>query len=227
MKSKISIIIPIYNNSGTIDKCLVSIFSQTFKDFEIIVVNDGSTDNLRKKLRRWESKIKIYHQKNKGAAAARNFGFGQSVGKYVLFCDADIIMKSDMIEKMYSLLERKRAFAYVYSSFRFGWKKFRLWPFDDKRLKKMPYIPTMALIRRETFVGFDENLKKFQDWDLWLTMLELGYRGIWINQVLYRAMTGGTMSRWLPSFLYKILWLRSVQEYSRAENLIRVKHNLN
>ena len=63
MKSKISIIIPIYNNSGTIDKCLVSIFSQTFKDFEIIVVNDGSTDNLRKKLRRWESKIKIYHQK--------------------------------------------------------------------------------------------------------------------------------------------------------------------
>lgn len=223
---KISIIIPVYNQAKTIKKCLKSVFNQTFKDFEVIVINDGSTDDIRTVLRRWENKIKIFHQENHGAPAARNFGFKQSRGEYVLFCDADVMMAPNMLEKMLGILEKKKAFAYTYSSFKFGWKKFKLWPFDEKKLKQMPYIHTTSLIRREHFSGFDESLKRFQDWDLWMTLLTNGQKGIWIDEFLFKIKSGGTMSSWLPKFFYRFVWSQKVQKYKNAEQIIKEKHNL-
>ena len=123
----ISVIIPVYNQAKSIRKCLKSVFNQTFKDFEVIVVNDGSTDSFKVAIRPWETKIKLFNQANQGAPKARNFGFSKSKGEYVLFCDADIVMKPYMLEKMHTLLLRKKAFAYAYSSFKMGLKKFKLW----------------------------------------------------------------------------------------------------
>lgn len=228
MTPKISIIIPAYNASQKIGRCLSSIFRQTFQDFEVIIVNDGSSDDLASALKPWQDRIKLFNQENKGAPAARNFGFSQSMGEYVFFCDADILMKPLMLELLYQTLENNLDCAFAYSSFRFGWKKFRLWPFDYERLKKMPYIPTNSLIRREAFYGFDEKLKKFQDWDLFLTIAERGGKGIWLNKVLYRAIGGGTMSSWLPSFAYKITWLKSKDKskYEQWKEIVQKKHNL-
>lgn len=226
MKPKISIIIPVYNSAHTIKSCLKSIFSQTFKDFEVILVNDGSTDKIRSVLRSWENKIQIFHQKNQGAPVARNFGFGKSQGEYVIFCDADIVMLPNMLKDLLEILERKKAFAYSYSSFKFGWKKFKLWAFDEEKLKQMPYIHTTSLIRRENFPGFDEKLKKFQDWDLWLTMLEKGDKGVWVDKVLFKVKSGGTMSSWLPKFFYKFPWSKKVKKYKEAEKIIKEKHNI-
>lgn len=93
----------------------------------------------------------------------------------------------------------------------------------------MPYINTAALIRKEHFLGFDEKLKKFQDWDLWLTMSEAGHSGVWLNQILYRVNTGGaqTMSHWLPGPAYKFLpFLSAVKKYNQAKAVIMKKHNL-
>lgn len=225
--SKISIIIPVYNQAGVIGKCLNSIFNQTLKDFEVIIVNDGSTDNLLAVLQPWQEKVKIYTQSNKGAPTARNFGFSQSQGDYLLFCDADIILAPDALQKMYQALQDNPDSGYAYSSFRFGWKKFKLWPFDEARLKQMPYIHTTSLIRRECFTGFDENLKKFQDWDLWLTMLEAGHRGIWINEVLFRIISKGTISSWLPKIFFRLpVKLDEVQKYNNAKQIILEKHKL-
>ncbi|MDD5043301.1 MAG: glycosyltransferase family A protein [Patescibacteria group bacterium] len=229
---KISILIPAYQAGKTISRCLESIFSQTFQDFEVIVVNDGSIDDTLQKLEKYQTRIKIINQQNGGAPKARNRGFQESRGRYILFCDADIILKPDALQKMIGVLEANPEISYVYSSFYFGWKKFKLHEFDGEKLKQYPYIHTTALIRREHFPEFDESLKKFQDWDLWLTMLERGYVGKWIPEFLFRAQAGGTMSNWLPSFIYKIPWNKIgwkpkvVKKYEAAREIIKKKHGL-
>lgn len=225
----ISIIIPAYNAAKTIEKCLSSIFSQTFQNLEIIVVNDGSTDNTLEILQAYEGKIKIIDQPNGGACAARNRGANHSNGVFIIFCDADITMQPQMIEKMYSTLKNNPQSSYAYSSFKFGFKTFKLFDFDTEKLKAIPYIHTTSLIRKEHFPGFDENLKRFQDWDLWLTMLKKGYVGKFIPEILFEVESGGTMSSWLPKAAFKLPFLNNnekVKKYIEAESIIKQKHNL-
>ena len=194
----ISVIIPAYNAAETIQQCLNSVFNQTYKHLEVIVINDGSTDDLALALTNCQRKLTLFDQANKGAPAARNFGFKMSHGEFVIFVDADIVLKPQTLQKMLGALERDPGAAFAYSSFKWGWKKFKLWPFDYEKLRQMPYIHTTSLIRRQAFTGFDESLKKFQDWDLFLTMAEKGGRGIFIGEVLFKVKKGGTMSQWLP-----------------------------
>lgn len=229
--SLISIIIPAYNSAQTLPKCLEHIFNQTYKNIEIIAVNDGSTDNTQKILEKYQDKIKIITQENRGAPAARNRGFEISTGEYVIFVDADVNLKPDCLQKMRQTLQEHPEAAYAYSSFRWGWKKFKLWPFNPEKLKQMPYIHTTSLIRRQAFPtpGFDESLKRFQDWDLWLTMLEKECKGIWIPEILFTASTrGNTMSQWLPAFIYNHFpWLdkKRIKKYNQAKEIILKKHN--
>ena len=226
---KVSLIIPIYNNQQTIEKCLDSILKQSFTDYEVVVMNDGSTDRTLEILKTYGRKIQVFSQENQGAPAARNNGYKKSAGEYVFFCDADIIMKPDALKKMVRLLDSDDSISYVYSSFRHGWKKFNSFDFDPELLRKMPYINTATLIRRQDFPGWDESLKKFQDWDLWLTMLEAGCIGKRIPEVLFRIQTeDATISSWLPKFIYKIPWLqnKNIKKYKLAEKIIFEKHKL-
>lgn len=226
----ISIIIPIFNQAKKIPDCLDSIAAQTYKNYEIIVVNDGSKDKVGRVLERYREKfspkIKIVHQRNQGANVARNNGFKISKGEFLLFCDADIVMRRDMLQNMLQKI-REENVSYVYSSHKFGFKKFRLWKFDEEKLKQMPYIHTTSLIRREDFPGFDEKIKRLQDWDLWLTMLENGKKGFWVDDYLFEVKDGGTMSSWMPSIFYKIFpFLPKVKKYKRSVAIIKEKHNL-
>ena len=98
----------------------------------------------------------------------------------------------------------------------------------------MPYIHTTSLIRREALPEkpFDENLKRLQDWNLYLTLLEAGYGGAFVPEVLFTVETLGTMSRWLPSVMYRIpferfgIGIKALDKYREAERLVRVKHHL-
>jgi glycosyltransferase involved in cell wall biosynthesis len=232
----ISIIIPIYNQADKIGKCLASILNQIYREVEVIVVNDGSTDNIAAVLECWSKKfrqagvkLEIIHQDNQGAPAARNRGLKEAQGIYLLFCDADITMEPEMLKTMLDTLYKYPDAAYTYSSFTLGLKTFKLWEFDAGKLKKMPYIHTTSLIQKECFPagGFDETLKKFQDWDLWLTMLENGYQGVWIDKILYHITTGGVISTWLPSFVYKFLpFLPTVKKYREKMRVVKEKHGI-
>ena len=239
---KISIIIPVYNHAKELAKCLDSVLNQTFKNFEVIIVNDGSQDNFLKVVKRQKQKfefqnlsLKIIQQENQGSNAARNSGFKKSNGEYVIFLDADIMTKKDMLEKMLKALEENRGASYAYSSFKFGFKTFKLWKFDAERLRQMPYIHTSSLIRREHFASFDEKIKKLQDWDLWLAMFAKGYNGIWISEVLFKVSVNilrGGISVWLPSFFYKIPWqkfgikIEEVEKYKKAMEIIKNKYHI-
>ncbi len=229
----ISIIIPVYNQAEHLDRCLAGIKNQTYNNYEIIIIDDGSIDNIKPVIEKYKQifnlKLSYFEQENRGASAARNRGAKIARGEYLIFCDADIVMEPNMLRAMLDTLKQNPAASLCYSSFIWGKKKFILWPYNAERLKKMPYINTSSLMRKEHFPGFDENLKRFQDWDLWLTMLERGHTGVWINQILYRVNLGGvqTMSRWLPALTYKLLpFLSMVKRYNQAKEIIRKKHNL-
>ena len=104
MKNKISfsIIVPVYNTSNYIDKCINSILNQTYKNFEIIIVNDGSTDNSVEILEKYKSnkKIKIINQKNKGLSGARNRGIKEASKDYILFIDSDDYIEETLLETL-------------------------------------------------------------------------------------------------------------------------------
>lgn len=232
----ISIIIPAYNRAEQLNCCLSSVMAQTFKNFEVIVVNDGSTDKTADVLKEFKSKFKdnglefkIIDQDNKGAPNARNHGFQAAKGDYVLFCDADAILEKSYLWDMINALQNNPEASYVYSSFYWGKKIFKLQPFDGKKLRQMPYIHTTSLIRTKNFpnTGWDEEIKKLQDWDLWLTMMEEGHQGIWLDKILFRVCPGGTMSNWLPSFSYKLFpFLPAVKKYQAAVRVVKEKHGL-
>ena len=236
----ISVIIPVYNHAKELGFCLDSVLQQDFIDLEVIIVDDGSQDSLQKVLEEQKEKfnkrnlrLKIIHQDNKGSNSARNRGFLESSGNYVIFLDADIVMKPAMLRKMRNALKINSEISYAYSSFKFGFKIFKLWEFDSKRLKQMPYIHTSSLIRRSDFPEFDESIKKLQDWDLWLTMLENGHRGLWISEILFKVKPRKIgMSFWLPSFFYKVPWQKfginfsKVRQYENAVKIIKQKHKI-
>lgn len=98
---KYSFIIPVYNGEKYIDLCLFSILNQTYKNFEVIIINDGSTDNSEHILKRKEKqnkKIKLYTTKNKGVSSARNYGIKKSTGDYFIFVDIDDYVDIHMLE---------------------------------------------------------------------------------------------------------------------------------
>lgn len=87
-----SVVIPVYNAATTIERCVCSVLSQRFEDFELILVNDGSSDDSGRicdKLARKDHRIKVIHQRNGGPSMARNAGIGMSSGKYITFIDSD------------------------------------------------------------------------------------------------------------------------------------------
>lgn len=96
----LSIIVPVYNKVEYIDACINSILNQTFKDFELILVNDGSTDGSALKCEKYtsDSRVKVLHQENKGVSMARNYGLAESSGSFIGFIDSDDTIDNDMYE---------------------------------------------------------------------------------------------------------------------------------
>lgn len=89
---KYSIIIPVYNVARFLPTCVESVFNQTFVDYEILLIDDGSTENsglICDDFAKKDSRVKVFHRKNQGVSAARNYGVSQAQGEYILFLDAD------------------------------------------------------------------------------------------------------------------------------------------
>lgn len=115
----VSIVIPVYNIEKYLKECLDSLVNQTFKDFEVICVNDGSKDNSLKILNEYakiDSRFKVISQENGGSGSARNNGLRKSQGKYVQFLDGDDYFEPEMLEKLYNLAEKHCAEIAVCSS---------------------------------------------------------------------------------------------------------------
>lgn len=104
----ISVIIPVYNTEQYLSSCLKSILSQTFNNFEVILINDGSTDQsgiLCDEFVKQDSRIKVFHQENAGVSAARNVGLKYAQGKWITFVDSDDELMPDGLEVMINMVQ--------------------------------------------------------------------------------------------------------------------------
>ena len=234
MAQLISIIIPVYNHAEELLACLDSIEQQTYRNVEVIIVDDASTVPVAQCLHGKSYSFSyelIRSETNQDAPRARNEGFKHSTGEYVLFLDADIVLRPHALETMASILRKDPHVVFTYASFYFGWKLFRGRVFDQTALRDRNYIHTSSLLRRSAFPEFDPRFKKFQDWDLWLTIVENGGEGFWIDEALFTIAphTGGK-SQWLPRIAYHIPWPifgytpPSIRRYRDAEKMIQEKH---
>lgn len=103
-----SVIIPIYNAASYLDECLQSVLGQSHTDFELLLINDGSTDKSPEICNNYaqnDSRISVYHQENKGQGAARNLGLKEAEGKYILFIDADDAIAEGTLAQNYQILK--------------------------------------------------------------------------------------------------------------------------
>ncbi|MGO4940651.1 glycosyltransferase [Fundicoccus sp. Sow4_D5] len=105
----LSIIVPVFNTEKYLEACIKSLFEQNLKDYEIIIINDGSTDSSLQILKKLQNKeTRIFCQKNKGQGTARNFGIKKAKGKYIYFMDSDDLLKRDSLSKILTILEESQ-----------------------------------------------------------------------------------------------------------------------
>ena len=111
-KDKISIVIPVFNGSRYIDECLDSVIHQTYDNLEIIIVDDGSTDNSLEILRKWEmndSRIRLYHNSNHGVSYTRNYAIEKCTGEFVVCVDCDDLVAKDYVQYLFQLIKANNA----------------------------------------------------------------------------------------------------------------------
>lgn len=128
MKNLISIIIPIYNISQFIEKCLQIVCGQSYPYLEIILVNDGSTDDSDTLCHKWEfidSRIKVYHKKNGGLSDARNYGLSKATGSYIIYLDGDDWIATNTVEKLVHIAQEYHA-DFIQSSYYYAYENYLL-----------------------------------------------------------------------------------------------------
>lgn len=185
---KVSIIVPVYNSEKTLDACVNSVLTQDYEDIQLIIVDDGSTDNSLVLANRYKSeKVKVLSQRNSGACKARNFGLSESNGFYVKFLDSDDILLPGAIKEQVEVAEslsNDSLIPYGYSSVvtkkvsRFKKVQLEL-EGQEVYLVNTNLTISLPLHRRnvlDAFGGFDEKLSFRQEWDLHLRLVNKGFR---------------------------------------------------
>lgn len=103
MGKTVSVIVPVYNSKAYLERCVDAILTQTYSDLEVVLVDDGSSDNSLEICREYEKKdprIKAFHKENGGSSSARNVGIKEATGEYICFCDSDDYYEKDIIENL-------------------------------------------------------------------------------------------------------------------------------
>ena len=189
---KVSIIIPCYNQGNFLEECLNSVYSSTYDKLEVIVVNDGSTDNSKEIIDKLNLRFhfKAIHQGNAGPSTARNIGVKASSGEYILPLDADDKISEDYIEKAVSVLDAKKEVGIVYCDAELFGEESGKWNLPIFSLEKMlteNLIFNCALFRRKDYdvtAGYNPNMKEgWEDWDFWLSLLELNREVVKLDSV--------------------------------------------
>ena len=190
----VSVIMPCYNQGHYLDEAVESVLAQTYRNFEIIVINDGSTDQATSQILHHYDKpqVKIIHTENRGPSAARNTGIKHSTGKYVLPLDADDRIGKTYLESAVQILEADSTIGIVYCEAEFFGAKTGKWELPNYQFPEILLgngIFNSSLYRRadwEMVGGYRENMVyNWEDYDFWLSLIELGRRVVRIPEVLY------------------------------------------
>ncbi|AZA75738.1 glycosyltransferase [Chryseobacterium indoltheticum] len=193
MNEKISIIIPYYKGENYIHETLKSVYDQTYQDFEVIIVNDGSERSALDLIEKNSDfkNLKIIHQENQGQSSARNNGVKSATGKYILFLDCDDLIDKKFLDKTHQILSKNNEIRICYTKGKFFEKTDTEWvlqPFNTFDFLIENCIPITALIYKEDFEkvgGFDTQLNYYEDWDFWISLVEIGAKVHKIDEFLF------------------------------------------
>ncbi len=199
---KVSVIIPAYNGDRFISEAIDGILAQTYTDYEIIVVDDGSTDNTHQVVKQYGDQIQYLSQVNQGVAASRNLGLKVSQGEYIAFLDQDDIFLPHKLASQVALLEQNSSLGMVNSGWQIvneqgeveaavqPWQQIPNLDFADLIIWKPVFLGAM-LFRADWLkrsLGFDTSLEQTPDVDLVLRLAAMGCTAAWVEQttVKYR-----------------------------------------
>lgn len=181
----VTIMTPFFNMAEFIGETAESVFRQTFREFEWLIINDGSTDpravGVLNELAQQDRRVRVIHRANAGLAASRNYGFQEARSEYVAQLDADDLLAPTFLEKCLWFLETHPHCAWAHSAvIGFGEQNY-LWLREFKRdqmLRENFLVPTSVVRRSAHFVcgQYDESIRRgYEDWDYWLSMIEHGF----------------------------------------------------
>lgn len=203
----VSVVVPAYKAATYIGETLNSVFEQTFKDYEVIVVNDGSPDTVEFEhvLRPYLSRIRYLKQKNLGAGAARNEGLRAAQGEFIAFLDADDLWLPNYLEEQLKFIRGDSLDLVCADAMHFGDSTFAGRTFMEAFMETAPaagavtflglvsaeqsLITSGILARRSKIIDvglFDEGLRNSQDFDLWLRLVRNGARSAYQRKLLLR-----------------------------------------
>jgi glycosyltransferase involved in cell wall biosynthesis len=179
---KVSVVVPAYNTMKYLPETLDSILHQTFSDFEVLIVNDGSSDNIEEWFEQiQDSRVKSISQQNAGLSSARNTGIRHSQGEYIAFLDSDDTWEKTKLEKQVKYLEEHPSIDLIHT-----WillidehgistgrilKSFAVGDVWQQLIQQNIIACLSVMVRRhcvESVGGFDETLRSLEDWDMWI-----------------------------------------------------------
>lgn len=206
---KVSVVIPAYNAMAYLPETVESVLRQTFTDFEVLIIDDGSSDNIVQ----WASglvdpHVKLISQKNQGLPGARNTGIAQAQGEYIAFLDADDLWEQTKLEKQVRCLDDNPAVGLVHTWMVLvdeqGKSTGRVMPSNAegdvwKQLAEKNVIACPSVIVRrccfETVGVFDRSLRSLEDWDMWIRIATRYPFAVIKEPLAYYRQLPGSMSK--------------------------------
>lgn len=189
---KFSVIIPHYNNSGTLSKCLHSVFDQDYPEKEVIVVFDSEDKTAELIVKSFKGVITAKTAKERsGAPVARNMGADLATGDYLLFLDADSYLTPGALRTWAETFEDALDCDFLYSGYKVlsttqdNGMAYPSEEFDSYHLSRYNYIDTSNPLRKSALVPWDENLRSFQDWDFWIRVVKNGHKGKFLKNAYF------------------------------------------
>lgn len=188
-----SVVVPCYNGGPFLDALMASLDSQTFRDFETVIVDDGSTDpDTLRKLAALDGRARVIHQENKGPSAARNTGIEQARGDILVMLDCDDTFEPSYLAETVPLLQRSPpdvAMTFTHMRTAGGQSTYGRRYFNRFDLLFTNTVSVGLVVRKAAWRkvgGYDETMREgYEDWDFSLRLTDAGYRGIEVPKPLY------------------------------------------
>lgn len=211
---RVSVVIPAYNCASYIGQAIESVFSQSFRSYEMIVIDDGSQDDTSQVVQAYGDRVRYVYQANQGVSMARNHGIQLAEGEFIAFLDADDYFLPEKLAAQLAVFDAKPQLGLVHS----GWRRVNHrgeflqdvepWhnvPYLDVEmwLRWKPVLPSAMMFRRqwlERAGGFDPRFPPAEDTDLALRLALMGCEAEWLRQVTvcYRQHEQSAMYKGLP-----------------------------
>ncbi len=229
---KISVVIPTYNRVDFLREAIESVLAQTFKDIELIVVDDGSSDGTQELVASYKGMIRYIRQQNSGPSAARNNGIKNAIGRYIAFLDSDDIWLPEMLSKQVSMFTENPTAGLVATGYRLIntvhelaepviMNKDELADARNGNLYMNFFATSSVMVNKVCFdkVGmFNETLNFAEDWDMWIRILQR-YSFVYLPEVLmhYRVHAAKISATSLQENIKS--WQRVIKMHSSNGNI--------